>query len=210
MQCSVPSRPANHCYSLLATGCLLLWPATSCLLLAATCCTAACYPLPATYCLLLAAGCCKPPAASCCFLLLLLMPAAAACAAACRRRRRRRRPALPFFPFRLRNPNFCPRAATRRGQAGRLRPSPGESPCLRRRRYSKTRCWKQRRKQDQSSCPQAQNRPETARHCCGATTTAQTDEDEARRRRPHPDWPCDDARADHDLPLALRRCKGRP
>ena len=97
--CPVPSRPTTP-------------------LLPATCCTAACYPLPATYCLLLAAGCCKPPAASCCFLLLLLMPAAAACAAACRRRRRRRRPALPFFPFRLRNPNFCPRAAValRRGE----------------------------------------------------------------------------------------------
>ena len=96
--CPVPSRPTTP-------------------LLPATCCTAACYLLPATYCLLLAAGCCKPPAASCCFLLLLLMPAAAACAAACRRRRRRR-PALPFFPFRLRNPNFCPRAAValRRGE----------------------------------------------------------------------------------------------
>ena len=83
--CPVPSRPTTP-----------LLPATRCLQLAATCCTAACYLLPATYCLLLAAGCCKPPAASCCFLLLLLMPAAAACAAACRRRRRRR-PALFIY-----------------------------------------------------------------------------------------------------------------
>ena len=145
--CPVPSRPATP-----------LLPATAycCLLLAACCYLLRCCLLPAACCLL-AANCCwllQPPAASCCSLLPLLMPAAAACAAACRRRR-------PLFPllFPTSESQFLSARgggpATRRGQAGCLRPPPGEPPSPRCRRYSKTSCWHQRRRQDQSSSPQA-------------------------------------------------------
>ena len=115
---------------------------------------AACYLLPATCCWMLQTTCC-----------LLLLFAASPDARCCCLRCRLPPPLSPtrssLFPFPTSESQFlsarCGGPATRRGQAGRLRPSPGESPSLRRRRYSKTRCWNQRRRQDQSSSPQAQN-----------------------------------------------------
>ena len=138
---------------------------------------AACYLLPATCCWMLQTTCC----------LLLLFAASPDARCCCLRCRLPPPPPSPtrssLFPFPTSESQFlsarCGGPATRRGQAGRLRPSPGESPSLRRRRYSKTRCWNQRRRQDQSSSPQAPNRRETTHHCCGATTAAPTDEDEA-------------------------------
>ena len=114
--CPVPSRPTTPllpataaCYSLPATRCYLL----HCCLL-----PAACYLLPATCCWLLQTTCCL-------LLLFAASPDARCCCLCCRLPPPPSPTRSSLFPFRLRNPNFCPRAAValRRGEG---KPAPSD------------------------------------------------------------------------------------